>query len=185
MKSTFNKLIFISLSIIFASGCAYNAPQYGVSAVNVETLRSLNTTGQKFTVNKFTSTEPGKNSIGCRAAGPITTPNKEPFEDYITSAFISELQLAGLYEEGSNVTIDGKLEKIDFESMGGSWSLTTTVTIGDTTITTSANHPFKSAFSADKGCQKTAQALSPAVQTLISKIVSDPKFQAALKAQTK
>jgi hypothetical protein len=159
-----------------ASGCAYNASQYGASVNNVESIKKANI--KPMNIGTFTSTKPGLNSITCRAAGPVTvSPN---FESYIEKAFIDELKLAGAYNPASNLTLSGKLEEVDFSSgmSDGNWTFKLTVANNrNESFTTDSKFGFAGSFVADKACQETAQAFGPAVQKLIEDVVRHPRFK--------
>ncbi len=43
-------------------------------------------------------------------------------------------------------------------------------------MSTASTYGFKSGFDAITACNQTAQALGPAVQDLIKKVVTDPQF---------
>ncbi|SFE80567.1 hypothetical protein [Paracidovorax wautersii] len=170
------KLIFSVVALAALSGCAYNVSPYGAAVSNVESLKS-----QKLgavSVGKFQSSEPGKASITCRAAGPVTV--SPSFETYIENAFIDELKLAGAYNPSSPLVLTGKLEKIDFSSgiSDGNWSFTLVLSNSrGESFTTQSIFGFSGSFVADKACQEVAQAFGPAVQKLVGDVVRNPKFR--------
>jgi hypothetical protein len=55
----------------------------------------------------------------CRGVGPIKTPDGEPFADFVKSALVSELKIAGVYAPGAPAQITGRLNSIDFSSAWG------------------------------------------------------------------
>ena len=158
------------------SGCAYNTSPYGASVRNVETIKANNI--KPVAVAQFSSAKPGLASITCRAAGPVTvTPS---FESYIERAFIDELKLAGAFNPGSNITLAGKLEEVDFSSgmTDGNWTFMLTVSNNrNESFTTKSTFGFSGSFIADKACKEVAQAFGPAVQKLIEDVVRDPTFK--------
>lgn len=163
-------------SATLLSGCAYNASPYGASIRNVETIKSINI--KPIAVAKFKAAKPGLASITCRAAGPI---NVSPsFENYIESAFIDELKLAGAYNPNSAITLSGKLEEVDFSSgmSDGKWMFNLTMSNArNESFTTKSTSDFSGSFVADKACQEVAQAFGPSVQKLIQDVIRDPKFK--------
>jgi len=172
------KILAISL-ITLLSACAYNIQGYGISAANVESIKSkFNGNIDKIAVNKFTAAKPGIKSLTCRAAGNVSTPQDTPFEDYIQAAFIQELKMAGLYDENSQKKLDGRLEKIDFSSSigDGKWFIDMKMTLNGETFDAHSETPYDASFVADKACQETAQVFPQAVQNLIHEIVANPKF---------
>lgn len=79
--------------IALCAGCSsYAVPRYGVAVTNVAALRQ--TGAQKISVQPFTATGESKTEIGCRAVGPVKTPDGRPFEEYVRKALIDELQVA-------------------------------------------------------------------------------------------
>ncbi len=170
----------VSLAALLSTGCTYNISQYGASVDNVSKIKSIN---KKINVSDFTSSTPGESSIVCRGAGPVTTPGKIAFEKYIKEAFISELKLAGKYDEKSPITISGHLENIDFNSNIGTadWVMTLKATSSNSkSVTVSSKYEFEGSFVADKACAEVAQAFVPAVQQLINELVSSKQFKTLL-----
>lgn len=157
------------------TGCAYNSSPYGASVRNVEAIRAGNI--KPVSVGQFTSGQPGKSSIVCRAAGPVTV--SPHFEGYIERAFIDELKLANAYNSQSPIVLSGRLDQVDFSSgmSDGKWLFTLTVSNQrQESFTTESSFGFSGSFVADKACQEVAQAFSPAVQKLIEDVVRHPRF---------
>ena len=173
------KNITILIFLIQISGCAYNVSSYSPSAKNVQVLQKSDI--KPFKLTKFTSNEPDLKSIGCRAAGPITTPDGSAYQKYIYDAFVDELQFAGLYSTSAK-TIRGHIESIDFSSTGtANWTFK--VSFQDqngNSAKVDSKYEFESAFVADKACQKVAQAFSPAVEKLISDVAKNSSFRKML-----
>jgi len=164
------------LVAVLSTGCSYNIPKYGVSVENVNNLKSIKT---KINVGEFTTKEKGKNSIMCRGAGNVGTPDNTPFEQYIKSALISELKLAGKFNENSNITISGHLDEVDFNSNIGTanWVFKLNATSSNSkSIVVNTIYEFEGSFVADKACSEVAQAFIPAVQKLINDLVSHKDF---------
>jgi hypothetical protein len=177
-----NKVVKITIAVLllaYITGCStYTVNRYGISANNIEVMRSMD--GLKFSVNKFSATNPGLNQIQCRGAGTISTPNKESFESYITAALVSELKIAGIYSESSNIKIDGIIENLDFSSNVGAGKWMFDVIVSDNSgnsYKVKSLFDFSTNWFADKACQQVAQAFVPAVQNLIKDIISHPKFK--------
>jgi hypothetical protein len=174
-----NKVIISGLIILLAvmtNGCGYTISQYGASINNVESLKSFNT---KVKINDFSSSKPGLSSITCRLAGPIETPNKVSYEQYIKEAFVIELKLAGIYSEDAKLVLNGHLEEVDFDSNigAGKWKFTLKMTSNkNESVVISSIYEFSTNWVADKACQQVAQAFTPAVQKLIHDIVTNPEF---------
>lgn len=179
MKHLYRHLrLLIAFSCLFLSGCSFVTSNYGASFENIEAMKNLGPA--KFNVTEFTSVKEEATSITCRAAGPVENPNKESFESYIHNAFVSELKLAGLYDEASQVVLSGHFSKLDFSSNigAGKWTFELVATsTKNTEVKITSTHEFSTNWIADKACQQVAQAFSPAVQNLIKDIISDPGFR--------
>ncbi|HEX5392872.1 MAG TPA: hypothetical protein VFW68_06320 [Rhodocyclaceae bacterium] len=164
------------ISTALLSGCAYNVSPYGASVKNVDSIKSLGI--KPIAVESFQSSQPGRSSITCRAAGPVAV--SPSFENYIEKALIDELKLAGAYDPTSQLVLKGKLEEVDFSSgiTDGKWLFTVTISNArHESFTTKSVFGFSGSFVADKACQETAQAFAPAVQKLVEDVVRDPSFR--------
>ncbi len=169
--------IWLSIVLaLFISGCStYAANRYSISVDNVTSLKTLS--GTQLNVGQFTATKPGLTEIACRGVGPIKTPDGETFENYIRKALIDELKLAELYSENAPVTLTGNLDNIDFSSNSGTWDLSLTIKSSNgKVLSVSETYSFTTSFYGETACNQTAQALMPAVQDLISKIIEHPEF---------
>ncbi|MBB1301294.1 hypothetical protein H5183_08095 [Pseudoalteromonas sp. SR44-8] len=172
------KIMIIGITAIYISGCSFHASKYGASFENIETLKNYK--GVQVAVKPFTSVKPGQSGISCRGAGSVETPNKESFESYIHSAFVSELKVAGVYEEQSEIILNGHFTEIDFNSNigNGKWMFELTASSSnDNAVKISTRHEFSTNWVADKACQQVAQEFSPAVQLLIRDLITHPKFK--------
>ena len=170
--------MIIGLAAIYISGCSFNTSKYGASFENIETLKNYN--GVQVAVKPFTSVKHGQNSITCRGAGSVVTPRRESFESYVHNAFVSELKVAGIYKEQSEITLNGHFTKIDFNSNvgNGKWIFELTASSNkEKTLQISTKHEFSTNWVADKACQQVAQEFSPAVQFLIRDLITNPKFK--------
>lgn len=162
--------------LIILQGCStYSTNRYSINAGNVVALKAYQDT--KITVGHFTATNPGVKSVTCRAVGPIPTPDGETYENYIRNALISELQIADAYSPEGSVTLTGNLNEITPNSVSGNWRLSLTINSSNgRAITVDEIYEFKTSYYGETACNQTAQALMPAVQNLISKLVLNPEF---------
>ncbi len=184
------QLIVLLLAVLVSSACAsYTVPRYGLSAENITGLRKL---GATVNVGRFTATTPAQTEIRCRASGPVRTPDGRPFEDYIRRALVDELKVAEMLSDSAPVTLTGNLDKIDFNSMAGDWTMHLTATSSNgRSLSVSSKYGFSTGplfylggggtAAAERACAETAQAFAPAVQVLIGKLVHHPEFAALLK----
>lgn len=179
MKKPIQRIVLAGFASTLLSACGYNINPYGASVQNVETIKAQNI--KPVAVSNFTTFEAGLNSIGCRAAGPVQTPNEMPFEKVIEKALIDELKLAGVYDTQAPLIIKGHLEYINFNSNIGSgkWSIKLNVSSNKNPegFMVETQHEFSTNWVADKACQQVAQAFGPALQDLIGKVVAHPMFK--------
>lgn len=173
--------LVLLLLVALLSGCStYAASRYSISADNVVALRTLN--GKTINVGVFTSFKPGLSQIMCRAVGPIKTPDGEPFSEFIRKALVDELQMANVFSTTAPTTLTGNLEYIDFSSddgtvNNGTWEISLTVNSSNgNSIKVKEDYKYKTSFAGVTACNQTAQALMPAVQNLVGKIVRSPDF---------
>lgn len=171
-------LMVLALAAMFVSGCStYAANRYSISTDNVMALRTLD--GNTINVGQFGSSTPGQSQIMCRGVGPIKTPDGESFADYIRKALLDELRIANVYSESAPVTISGNLDAIDFSSSSGSWYIAVTLTSSNgRSMSIAETYNYTTSFYGETACNQTAQALMPAVQNLVGKIVRTPEFTA-------
>lgn len=178
------KLFLVCLALIPLGACStYSADRYAVSMDSQEQLKLVGTTSPsaKAAVAPFSATTPGQTELSCRAVGPIKTPDGESFESYIRKALVDQLRFAGMYAEQSGTVIQGHVEKIDFDSMEGIWEIVLRVTSNsEGELVVVENYDYTSSYFGETACNQTAQALMPAVQNAIRKVVADPQFRAML-----
>jgi hypothetical protein len=179
------KTVKIALSIsalLLTSACTHTSQRYGLSAENVAALQQLKqSTGASLQVAPFTTFSPGLNSILCRAAGPVETPDQRPFEAYLREALVSELKISGLFNEKSETILNGHLEHIDFSSNigAGNWTIRMRFNkANETPFTIENTYGFSTNFIADIACSQVAQALNAATQDFLKKTFEHPSFKA-------
>jgi hypothetical protein len=172
--------VFVVLSALATlTGCStYAAARYSISADNVATLRSFR--GQQIGVGPFTAVGTPKSEITCRAVGPIKTPDGETFEQFVRKALIDEMTIAEVYAPAAPVTLTGRLDRIDFSSTtDAAWDIAVAIMSSNgKSLSVTERYPFKSSYVAETACNQAAQALMPAVQNLVGKIVHHPEFPA-------
>lgn len=172
-KARLSLIIFV---VLLTQACStYTTNRYAINAGNVVALKNYK--GSKIGVGEFTATDPGKKSVTCRAVGPIPTPDGETFENYIRSALISEMQIAEIYTEPGDVVLTGNLNQIKPSSTSGTWDISLTVNSSNgNSLTVDEQFKFKSSFYGETACNQTAQALMPAVQNVITQVVTHQNF---------
>lgn len=176
------KYIAAIASIFFLSACVSPgvAPRYSASADNLNTLRA--TKASVVSVGKFKGTQ--TSPLVCRAGQDIIAPDNLSYEAYLQKALQDEFKVAGIYGSGG-VTLTGTLDSIDFDSYtgksGGSWNIAATIKSSNgQQIAKSVQYIFVTGFEGMSACKNVADALSPAVQDLLSKFFTDDKFPALL-----
>ena len=175
-------LLVVVAVIVFSTGCStYAASRYSISADNVRTLRTFK--GQSLNVGPFSAATPGQTEIMCRGVGPIKTPDGEVFEHFVRKAFVDELTIAEIYSSDAPITITGRLDAIDFSSgVGATWNIALTVTSSNgQSLSVSEEYQHTSSCYGETACNQTAQALMPAVQNVVGKVVRHPNFPALLR----
>jgi hypothetical protein len=162
------------------TGCStYAAQRYSIAPNNIAALRTFR--GQAVNVGPFTAAEPGRSEITCRAVGPTKTPDGEPFEEYIRKAFIADLSIAEIYSATAPVTLTGRVDALDFSSgiTDAAWDIAVTISSSNgKSLSVDSHYPFSGNFVGEVACNQTAQALMPAVQDLIGKVIGHPDFAA-------
>lgn len=173
-------LICLALPALLIGCATNNTPRYTSSADTVQSLRNLKI-GEVATVGNFTMSSTA--DLQCRAVGPIMLPDNHNLQSYIKKAFEDELKMAGIYNPTNpSVTLSGVVNKAAFTSakgfFQGHWELDLTIQSSNgKSVSASEQYDFDSAYLADKGCKKTADALVPAVQNVLQKIVTSPNFK--------
>lgn len=170
------KICLATAVVVGLSGCStYSVDRYAVSVDNVSALKSL--ASSNINVGEFTTVGKSKTSIMCRGVGPIKTPDGRSFEGFIRKALVDELKMADAFNTDAPVTLTGNLDSIDFSSASGSWDIAMTVNSSNgESLSVSESYSFTSSFYGETACNQTAQALMPAVQNLIGKIVQNKDF---------
>ncbi len=168
------KKIVILLGALMIAGCStMQPPRYSVSVDNVQALKKIGNS----TLHAKDFTMSASFSSACRLMGPIEPADGLSIPDFISKAFNDELKMAEKYsEEGAKIT--GDVTKISFNSMAGAnWEIAINLKSSNgSSLDVSNIYNFKSGFDAVTACNATADALSPAVQDLIQKIVTSPDF---------
>jgi hypothetical protein len=167
--------VLLSSLGLLADCDTYAASRYSINADNVVALRQLagNTAG----VGTFTASIPNQSEIMCRAVGPIKTPDGETFSEYVRKALVDEMKIAGAFAEPSLVTINGRLDRVDMGSTSGTWALALTLASSNgTSLAVAETYKFTSSFMGVTACREAANALMPAVQNLVGRVVRHPAF---------
>ena len=122
----------------------------------------------------------------CRGVGDITPPVNMTIQSYLQTALADELKVAGLYDENNpKIVLSGIIDKLNFSSSkgltNGEWNIGLQVASSNgRSMYASESYQFESAFEGGTACRRTAEALLPAVQSLIAKIIRSDDFRLLL-----
>ena len=96
---------------------------------------------------------------------------------------MDEFKLAGVYDQNAEIEITGTLNKIDFETMSGTWMLNLTVRSNmGTEYSVDEEFDYRTAYIATDACIQSARAMMPAVQNLVAKVIAHDKFDELIGA---
>jgi len=175
------------LAPVFTVGCAIQAPPYQPSLDNVELLKK---TASPTALGSFTVQAGGAGvvSIGLRAASMNSSVGAD-YAAYLASALSQELQLAGKLDPKSKVVITGLLLKNDISAAGLSTNSgeieAQFAVINDGQERYRGTHraemSWESSILGAVAIPKAQQQYPLLVQKLLSRLMADSRFQAALK----
>lgn len=177
-----------SLALVLTTGCASKAPPYNANIDNVSTLKKSGAApvgGVSLTVAAGT---PGASEIGVRATTLLSSVGSN-FADYLADAIKRELELSKLLDPQSPTSITGELLKNELDASGfsigkGSISARIIVKNGNTVKfdkVKSADITWESSFMGAVAIPKAIESYPELVQKLVTQLVSDPDFPAALR----
>lgn len=179
------KKAVVVLFTLGLAGCStYAVPRYSVSTDTVIALREV--ADVKVEVGEFLPAKvPGPNDrpgeIMCRGVGPIKTPDGESLAEYVRKALISELIIANIYSKDAPIELTGKITELDFDSMGGSWTVGLEIRSSNGRAVDVVNtYKYQSSFYGETACNQTAQAGLGAIQDAIRAAVTHKDFAALL-----
>ncbi len=176
--------ISVTFIAITLSACETMEPaNYSNFADNSLALRKL--PNAKATVASMD--DQSKFDAGCRLVGPVKASGNRTIPQFIQDSYNDELKFANLYStDPTAATLAATLISAKFSSSSGLtegwWDITIKLSkpANNRDLTTSYKYDFHSGFAAAVACSNTSQALTPAVQHLINKTVTDPAFPALI-----
>ena len=184
-ESLMRRIIALIGIALLSAGCATITPgRYSILVDNNQALKKY--AGSK--VRVATMLTPVHYSASCRfITGKILGPDGMSIAQYVEKAFNDELKFANIYSD-SGVSLTGNLTEINFSSghkgllASGWWDLALSLSSGNGKSMRVANrYEFESSLDRHVACDRTARALTSAVQDLIKKTVTDPQFGALLR----
>jgi hypothetical protein len=174
-------------TVLLATGCAVQAPRYQPSIDNVEVMKKVS---PPVAIGAFTvqAGAPGASSISLRG-NSMNSPVSPDYAAYLADALRQELVLAGKLDPKSKVEISGLLVKNDIAAGGVS---TNSGEIEARFIVKNdgrqrfdkvkrAELNWESSFVGAIAIPKAQQQYPLIVQKLLSQLIVDADFQAALK----
>ena len=174
------KLLTFTLGLLLV-GCSTMRPaRYSISVDNNQALKRF----QGASVQLASITSSAEFDARCRLVGPIEGPDGMSIPEFVRKAFDDELKLAGIYST-TGVALRGTLTKLAFSSgappvsSDGWWDLGLSLASSNGRVMAVENrYTFDLSAWGDgsMACDKTAQALGPAVQDLIRKFATDNRF---------
>ncbi|MDL2284829.1 hypothetical protein LJC19_06790 [Oxalobacter sp. OttesenSCG-928-P03] len=175
------RLFVILLVAISLSACTRSIDGYSSDLAIVSALSAYS--GQKISVQNFESSLGAGLTENCRGYAFIRTPDGEGFTQYIQNAFITELELAGIYAPDSPVIITGKITQISLSTLArGEWTIKMTLTSNNgRSISAREQMFFKSNIVGESACQVASDYFSFAVQNLLRKLITSPQFALLLR----
>lgn len=156
-------------------------PRYSISVDNVQTLKGF----QGARVAVVYLSQSANFSANCRLMGSIEPADGLTVSQFVAKAINDELKIANLYST-DGIKLTGDITKIKFSSItgltNGYWDLALTLQSSNNNVLSISNrYTFKSGFDAITACNATADALTPAVQDLLTVMVTHPEFEKLIK----
>ena len=179
------RIIALISIVLLSTGCMTITPgRYSILVDNHQALKKY--AGSQVRIAAMLT--PVNYRASCRLiTGKILGPDGMSIAQYVEKAFNDELKLANIYSD-NGVSLIGSLTEINFSSghkgllANGWWDLSLSLSSDNGKSMRVANrHEFQSSLDRYVACDRTAQALTPAVQDLIKKAVTDPQFGALLR----
>jgi hypothetical protein len=173
--------VIVSCQIAIAlclAGCSVPFPTYGVSARNVETVRSTPAT---IKVGPITGAQ---TSVSCRLQ-PIGPEGSGTFASYIQEAIADEVVIAGGAPRDRTIQISGTLTNVDVDCgiINGSWTIEMALVVNNgppVSVKTARN--FDGNYFGGVVLQRAYGAFVPTVQQFVADVLNSAAVQAAAKA---
>ena len=176
-------IIFLAVIASLVIGCSTMTPaRYSVSVDTRLTLKQYDS----ISVWLEALEPPEEFSANCRLMGPIQAGDGLTIPEFICDAFNDEFKFAEIYDKKQGIKLYGRIDRIEFSSSesltNGWWDIALTLkSPNGNVMNVDTHYTFESGFDAITACNQTAQALGSAVQDLVYKAVTDPRFESLLK----
>lgn len=184
------KFVCLSLAALAAvslAACETTSTRpYKASTQNViEIENAFSGTSEKVRIGNFSAASGVNVEPTCRMMGAVDVAPGKNVVQYIKEAMQEEFYMADAYSDSADVTIEGKIDQFDFNSVGrGSWNLGMTVSSSayPEGYSVTKTYDFSTSFTAVSACQNVVDAFGPAVQELLAEVVNHPEFSTLIGA---
>ncbi len=176
--------IIASLGIVMFSGCANKVNDYSVSTENLLALKNLSKKARPVNVGEFTDSGKKESAVMCRLSSPVGTPEGKTFASYIQDAFKKELVITNMYNPKAKNTITANLNNISSSTLPANtyWAFDMTVKSSNgKSYNVKSRYDYESSYLASSACSEMQRSFPLAVQKLIHKIITDPRFPSLTK----
>jgi len=172
-------------SLLLFSGCANKVPNYASSPQNIRAVKNLHKE-EKATVNiaTFKAKNEGESKVMCRLATPVGTPDGMTFAKYVEDALAVELEMGDMIDPKSSTILSGNLENVYGSTLLGNayWEHTLNLTSSNgKNLSITSRYDYESSYLATSACSEMQRSYLPAVQLLVNKIITDPRFKELIK----
>jgi hypothetical protein len=121
----------------------------------------------------------------CRAVGKVTIDDNLSLGQFVAKGFNDELKFAGMHGDGG-ARLSGALTKVAFSSSagvtGGWWAIALRLQSSNgASMAVEHKYEFEAGFVGDSACNNVSRAFGPAVQQLVYKSITDPRFAGLLR----
>jgi hypothetical protein len=169
--------VMVVLAALAVSGCISMTPAtYMVSIESKAALQKYQ--GAKVAMGEIAS--PDTFDPMCRAVGKVQVADGMSLGQFVARGFNDELKYAGLRADGG-VRLSGALKRVAFSSSagvtGGWWDIALNLESSNgASMAIEHKHEFEAGFVGPSACNNTSREFGPAVQALVRKAITDPRF---------
>ena len=93
----------------------------------------------------------------------VYLPEPQTYTSYIQNAFIETLTAANKYDPKSNLTLTGKITKVDFDTIEGAWNIAGTFKLNKKKFKINTLYNFQTSWETQTACNNAAHSFSDAV----------------------
>jgi len=168
----------LSSAALLLSACetTNSAVPYEASTDNVIAIQQ-GLKAKKVSVAPVTLGSDVSEHLMCRLNGDVTVGSGKTLSQFVKEALQKELFTAQTYDPHGPI-IRARIDQMSFSSVSpANWQITLHVESDNSPgYTVEEKYQFETSWTAAGACKNVADAFSPAVQDLINKVVSNPKF---------